>query len=95
MNANSPWTSEKIFSIELCVASVTLSFSDNSANFSPTTAKSKTLYILRASQRPSLSSRPENTAFSLAFTLVSARTYSRQVAAGVRISDAFGLDVGG
>lgn len=42
------------------------------------------------SHRPSLRSRPEKTAFSLALTLVSARTYSRHVVAGVKITGALG-----
>ena len=87
-----PCTKENIFSIELCVAKVTFSFSESSAYFSPTTAKSKTLYIRRASQRPNWRSRPEKTGFSLALTLESAKTYSRHAVAGVKIIGAFGND---
>lgn len=63
---------------------MTLSFSESSPNLSPTTAKSNTLYIRLASQRPSLRSSPEKTALSLELTLESASTYSRHVVAGVR-----------
>lgn len=87
---NLPWTNENIFSMELCVANVTLNFSESSTNFSPTTTKSKTLYIRLVSHRPNFKSRPEKTAFSLALTLESAKTYSRHVA-GVRITGALGM----
>lgn len=76
--------------MELWVARVTFNFSESSANFSPTTAKSNTLYILLVSHRPSLRSSPEKTVFSLALMLESAMTYSRQVEAGVRMTGALG-----
>lgn len=72
---NSPWTSEKIFSILLCVANVTFSFSDISPNFSPIIAKSNTLYIRRWSQRPNWRFRLEKMAFSVTFPSV--KIYSR------------------
>lgn len=79
----SPCTNENIFSTELCVARVTLNFSDSSTNFAPTTAWSNTLYIRLASQRPNLRSRPENTGLSVEFSDGSASTYSKHDA-GVR-----------
>lgn len=90
-----PWTSEKIFSIELCVAKVTFNFSDKSEKRSPWIAKSNTLYILRWSHRPNFKLRPEKTAFSLMFPLLSDNTYSKHAVAGVRIEGALSIvDVG-
>lgn len=86
-----PCTREKIFSIELCVASVTFNLSDMSVYRSPWIAKSKILYIRRWSHRPNLRSKPENTAFSLTLPLLSERMYSRHVA-GVKMAGTRGFN---
>jgi len=89
-----PCTSENIFSMELWVAKVTLSFSDSSVNFSPWLTKSNTLNILLESHLPNFRSRPEKTAFSLTFPFESAKIYSRHCDAGVKIIGDFGtIDV--